>query len=146
MTSAVRTDVTAPAVTEIFKELRAMAQQPIPEPNCRRRRSSSSARCRRGSRRQRNAAASYAIPYIYDLGLDYWSGYPKEIATVNAATAQAAAKKYLQADRMIAVAVGDRAKIQPELEKLNLGTIQIRNADADVVTAGAAGEPAKAVR
>ena len=47
---------------------------------------------------------------------------------------------------MIAVAVGDRAKIQPELEKLNLGTIQIRNADADVVTAGAAGEPAKAVR
>ena len=47
---------------------------------------------------------------------------------------------------MIAVAVGDRAKIQPELEKLNLGTIRTRNADADVVTAGAAGEPAKVVR
>ena len=80
-----------------------------------------------------DAAASYAVPFIYDLGLSYWSNYPKEIATVDAAAAQAAANKYIQPGRMIAVAVGDRAKIQPELEKLSLGAIEIRNADANVV-------------
>jgi zinc protease len=146
VTSAVRTDVTAPALTEVFKELRAIAQQPIPDAELSQAKELIVRSLPTRFETSTNAAASYAVPYIYDLGLDYWSGYPKEIATVNAAAAQAAAKKYLQPERMIAVAVGDRAKIQPELEKLNFGAIEIRNADADVVTGGAPREPAKAIR
>ena len=141
-----RTDVTAPALTEIFKELGAIAQQPIPDAELSLAKELIVRSLPTRFETSADAAASYAIPYIYDLGLDYWSGYPKEIATVNAAAAQATASKYLQADKIIAVAVGDRAKIQPALEKLNLGAIEIRNADADVVTGGAPREPAKGVR
>ena len=35
------------------------------------------------------------------------------------------ARKYLVPDRLIVVAVGDRAKIEPELRKLSLGTVVI---------------------
>jgi zinc protease len=139
VSSAVRTDVTAPALAEVFKELRAIAQQPIPEAELSQAKELIVRSLPTRFETSSDAAASYAQPYIYDLGLDYWSTYPKEIATVNAAAAQAAAKKYLQPERMIAVAVGDRAKIQPELEKLNLGRIEIRNADAIVVPEPAGG-------
>ena len=34
--------------------------------------------------------------------------------------------------KFVVVAVGDRAKIGPQLEKLNLGGIEIRDADGNV--------------
>jgi zinc protease len=39
---------------------------------------------------------------------------------------------------MVVVAVGDRAKIEPELKKLNLGGIELRDADAKPIAAPAA--------
>ncbi len=38
--------------------------------------------------------------------------------------------KYIAPDKTLFIVVGDRAKIGPELEKLNLGPIEIWNADA----------------
>ena len=80
VTSAVRTDVTAPALTEVFKELRAMAQQPIPDAELSQAKELIVRSLPTRFETSADAAASYAVPYIYDLGLDYWSGYPKEIA------------------------------------------------------------------
>ncbi len=51
---------------------------------------------------------------------------------VTADQAQGAAKHYLVPDRFVVVAIGDRAKIEPELKKLNL-PIEIRDADGKVV-------------
>ena len=45
------------------------------------------------------------------------------------------AKKYLGQDRLIVVAVGDRAKIEPQIRKLNLGSIEVMKADAKPITA-----------
>ena len=59
------------------------------------------------------------------------------IAAVDAGATQAAAKKFLQPDGMLVVAVGDRGKIEPEIRKLNLGTIEIRDAEAKVVSGSA---------
>jgi zinc protease len=39
------------------------------------------------------------------------------------------ARKYMVPGEMVVVAVGDRAKIEPGLKKLNLGAIEIRDAD-----------------
>ena len=72
-------------------------------------------------------------PYMYDVALDYYSKLPAELASVTSDSALAAAKKHLVADRMIVVAVGDRAKIEPALKKLNLGTVEARRADGSVV-------------
>jgi zinc protease len=50
---------------------------------------------------------------------------------------QALATKLIKPDSMVIVAVGDRARIEPELKKLNLGTVEVRDAEAKPVTATA---------
>ena len=42
---------------------------------------------------------------------------------------KAIAQKYVVPDKMIVVAVGDRAKIGGPLQKLNLGAVEVRAAD-----------------
>jgi zinc protease len=79
-----------------------------------------------------SAAGSYSDIYLYDLGLDYYAKLPDRLSSVTAASVAALAKKYLDADKMIVIAVGDRAKIEPELKKLNLGAEEIRDADGNI--------------
>jgi zinc protease len=44
-----------------------------------------------------------------------------------------AARKYFVPAQMITVVVGDRATIEPELRKLNLGPIEFRDAEGKVL-------------
>ena len=78
------------------------------------------------------SAASFSNVYIYDLGLDYFTRYPARVDSVTADQAQAVAQKYLVPGRLIVIAVGDRAKIEPELRKLNLGTVETWTPDGVV--------------
>lgn len=50
---------------------------------------------------------------------------PAEIDAVTAADVRRVATKYLNPDSLIVVAVGDRARIQPEIEKLGWGPVQV---------------------
>lgn len=72
--------------------------------------------------------------FIYDLGLDYFSGYAARVNGVTSEQALDVARKHLVPDRLVVIAVGDRAKIEPELKKLNLGVIEIRDAEGRPVT------------
>jgi zinc protease len=58
--------------------------------------------------------------------------YPQQIGGVTSANIQDVARRYLVPAKFVVVAVGDRAKIGPQLEKLNLGGIEIRDADGNV--------------
>jgi zinc protease len=71
--------------------------------------------------------------FEYDLANDYFSKLPGQLNAVSAEDAQAVAKRHLHPDQLILICVGDRAKIEPELTKLDLGTIEIRDADGNVV-------------
>jgi len=46
---------------------------------------------------------------------------------------QGVAQKYIQPEKMIVLAAGDRAKIAEEMKKLNLGKMEIRDTDGKVV-------------
>ena len=70
--------------------------------------------------------------YVYGLGLDYYSKFPQQLDAVTAASVQDAAKRYLIPGRFIVVAVGDRAKITPQLQKLKITPIEIRDADGNL--------------
>ena len=76
--------------------------------------------------------------FIYDLGLDYYTRYAEQVAAVTSAQTLAVAKKYLVPANMIVIAVGDRAKIEPELRKLNLGPIEVRDVEGKLLNAAAA--------
>ena len=123
--TGVRTDVTAPAVTEILKEVRTMASAPMTSEQLERAKDSRTQTLPAGFQTNQAAAASFAQVFIYDLGLDYFTHVAERVNAVTADQALAAAKKYLVPERMVIVAVGDRAKIEPELRKINVAPVEV---------------------
>jgi zinc protease len=63
----------------------------------------------------------------FNLPADYWDKYPDRIAAVNAASVQAAARKYVDLDHMQWVCVGDLKQIQDVLSKY--GPVTVWNAE-----------------
>ena len=79
------------------------------------------------------AVYDYSMAYTYGLGLDYYSKLPARIAAVTSGAALEVARRYLPVDRMRIIAVGNRAKIEPALIGLKLGTIEHRDTDGNLI-------------
>ena len=123
--AGVRTEVTAPAVTEILKELRGMAEKPMNADELGLAKDSLTRSLPGTFETSLSAAGSFSNVYVYDLGLDYFTRYPARVGAVTTDQTQAVARKYLGLEKLIVVAVGDRAKIEPELRKLELGAVEV---------------------
>jgi zinc protease len=135
--SGVRTDVTGAAVSEIFKEIRRMRETPLTPEELAMAKDSLVRSLPSDFQTSGDVTASTANIYVFDLGLDYFSKLPARLSAVTSEQARAAAEKHLVPEKMIVVAVGDRARIRAELQKLNLGSAEVRSADGSV--AGATG-------
>jgi hypothetical protein len=61
------------------------------------------------------------------------SKYIERIGTLDRGAVCTAARKHLVPERMLVVAVGDRQKIEADLMKLNLGAIEVRDTEGNVV-------------
>jgi zinc protease len=131
--SDVRTDVTAPATTEVFNELKRMRDTTMSTEELKLAKDSIAqslpGRFEHGS----EAAGTFAEIYVYGLPLDYFSVLPEKINAVTAEQSQTVAQKYIQLDKTTVLAVGDRAKIEEELKKLNLGKMEIRDTEGKLV-------------
>jgi zinc protease len=130
-----RTDVTGPSVSEIFKEVTAMAAKPMPPKELAGARNSQILSLPGQFETNRAIGSSLSNIFVYDLGLDYYSGLAKRFAAVTAKDAQTVVRKYLKPENMIVIAVGDKATIEPQIRKLNpkLGPIEYRDADGNVL-------------
>jgi zinc protease len=135
----VRTDATAASVKEIFNELERMrATQLTPEELAMSK--DSVARSLPGLFESTpSTAASVGDLFVYDLPLSYYSELPTKVDTVSASDIQRVAEKYIHPTSMVIVAVGDRAKIEPELKKLDLGPIDYRDLEGQPLNESAAG-------
>ena len=71
--------------------------------------------------------------FVCGLANDYFEKLPAQFEAVTPEAVAKAAADTIHPDHLVVVAVGDRAKIQPELEKLNLGPIEIRDASGDLI-------------
>jgi zinc protease len=131
--SGVRTDVTGPALTEIFKEIRGIAAKPMSGDELGSAKTSMVNSLPGAFETTLDAVGNFSNVYVYDLGLDYYTKYADAVNAVTAEQALAMAQKYLGSERLIVIAVGDRGAIEPQLRKLNLGKVEIRNADGRVV-------------
>jgi zinc protease len=129
----IRTDATAPAVREMLKEIRRMVDTPMTADELALAKDSQSRSLPGLFEGSGEAAGALAELFLYDLALDYYAKLPERLNAVTAADAEAVAKKYLHPDQMILICVGDRAKIEPELQKLELGDIEIRDADGKIL-------------
>jgi zinc protease len=132
--AGVRTDATAPAVTEIFTEVRKMKDVQVSTDELSLGKDSLVRSMPGRFETSSQAADSFSTLFVYSLGPDYYSKYIERLGSIDGATAHAAARKYLVPERLLVVAVGDRQKIEADLKKLNLGAIEYRNAEGTVVT------------
>ncbi|WP_198115940.1 M16 family metallopeptidase [Massilia rhizosphaerae] len=129
---SVRTDVTGPSVSEILKEVNGMRDKPLPGAELAGARDSQVYSLPGQFETDSGIVASLADTYVFDLPADYWRTLPERLRAVTAAQVQAAAKKYLKPDQLKVIAVGDRARIAPQLQKLGLGQPELRDADGQL--------------
>jgi zinc protease len=129
--TSVRTDITAPAVIEIFREIERMRESEITAEELATAKDSIARSLPGLFETTPEAAASIGQLFIHNLPLSYYHDLPEQIQDISAAKAQLAARKYLKPEEAVIVAVGDRTKIEPELEKLNLGPIEIRDSSGN---------------
>jgi zinc protease len=127
--TGVRTDVTAPAVREIFTELGRMRTEPLSAEELLLSKDSFERSLPGLFETTPQSASSFAQLFVYNLPLDYYSSLPATIQAVSAADVQRVASKYLTPEKMVVVAVGDRSSIEPALKKLNLGPVETRSID-----------------
>ncbi len=136
--SAVRTEVTAPAVAEILKEVGRVLADPISADELASARDAIVRALPGEFETSGGTAAVLSSLFTYDLGTDFYSKYPGLLAAVTADHVRAAAQKHLAPERMVIVVVGDRAKIEAGLRKLNLGTIEYRDSRGFALSTGGA--------
>jgi zinc protease len=123
----VRTDVTAPAVREIFAEIERVRVEPISEDELRTSRDSFARSLPGQFETSADAAASGSQLFVYGLPLDYYDHLPARIDAVSVADVQRVARQYLDPAIMVTVAVGDRSKIEPALRELNQSPVEVRD-------------------
>jgi len=131
--SDVRTDVTAPATTELLSELRRMRDTQMSLDEMKLSKDSITRSMPGRFERGTDAAGGFAELFSYDLPLDYYSKLPGSIDAVTAEQAQAAAQKHILPEKIVVLAIGDRSKIEEPMKKLNLGKMEIRDTQGKVL-------------
>lgn len=121
--ASLKTDVTAPGVTEFFREIEGMSSNLLSPAELKMAKDNWALSLPGMFETSPSVAGTIAGLYIYGLPLDYYRKLPEQIEAVTPNQVEVVSKKYFKPEEMVVVTVGDKAKIKPELEKLNLGPI-----------------------
>jgi zinc protease len=135
---AIRTDVTAPAVSEILKELDRIRSAPLSADELKLGKGAFALSLAGLFETSEQTAATVGNMFTYDLPADYYQKLPSQIDAVTEADAQRVASKYIDPATSVVVAAGDRTKIEPELKRLSVGAIEVRDFEGNPVKAAAA--------
>lgn len=129
--ASVRTDVTGPATHELFAELDRIRTNPLTADELKMSKDHLIRSLPGDFETVEEMTSRMSTLFTYQLPPDYYRTYPAKIAAVTSEEAASAALKYIHPENMIFVAVGDQAKIQPEIEKLNLGPVEEWSTDIE---------------
>ena len=128
VSTSVRTDVTAPAVREIYNELQTMRTQPVSSDELTLSKDSLARSLPGLFETLSSTVGSNAQLFVHGLPLQYYRRLPADISAVTAADVLRVAQAHLQPQAMVVVAVGDKAKIEQPLRQLDLAPVEIRPA------------------
>jgi zinc protease len=131
--TSVRTEVTAAALDDIFRQLGDMRAKPMSAIELDKTRKSLMFSLPGQFETNKSISASLANIFVYDLALDYFSGLAARYSGVTARQVQTVSQKYLQSDQLIVVGVGDKQKIEPLLSRLKIGPVEYRDVDVRVL-------------
>jgi predicted Zn-dependent peptidase len=126
--AAVQTDKTADALKEFFNEFTGILE-PVPAEEVERARNYVALSLPADFETTGDISRRLEESVVYHLPDDFFSRYVPNIEAVTAADVQRVARKYMQADRMAVVIVGDLKTIEPAIRALNLGPITVLTID-----------------
>ncbi|MET0982605.1 MAG: pitrilysin family protein, partial [Telluria sp.] len=129
---SVRANVTGASVSELLREAQAMVDKPLDPAELAGARNAELLSLPNRFETNSDIGASLAETFVFDLPLDYYSALPARLAAVTADDVQAAAKRYLDPRRLLVVAAGERKRILPQLEKLKLGPVEVRDTEGQL--------------
>ena len=130
----VQTDKTAASMLELDREFREIrTSRPISEEEVNTSKRQDTLRL--PGRWETARAVMNDIAEIVRFGLpeDYWRGYADLVAAVDVAEVNAAARDLLAPDSLTWVVVGDLALIEADIRALNLGPIELMDADGNLL-------------
>ncbi len=120
----VRTDVTAPATEQLFKELDGIHTKPLTDAELRQSKNSIIRSLPGDFESSNGVNTELANLWLFGLPLDYYTSLPAKIEAVTSADAQAAAAKYIRPENLLVIEVGDKSKIESGLKDLKLGPVE----------------------
>ena len=127
-TAAVQTDKTSEALTEFFNELNGLLK-PVPAEELSRAKNYIALRYPSGFETTVDISRRLEEAIVYRLPDDYFARYVPSIEAVTAADVQRIAEKYIHPDRSAVVVTGDRAMIEPGIQALELGPVEVLTID-----------------
>lgn len=113
----VKTDVTAPALEQIFAELGRAAKQPISEAELAKGKALLAFDLVQQLEHTSSETGAIAAIFLYDLPLDEYQTFVPRLNAVTLADVQGAAQRALHPDRMTLAVAGDLKTILPEIAK-----------------------------
>jgi zinc protease len=134
--SAVRADVTGASVREMLSEAQAMTQAEVTPDELALAKDSIARSLPALFETTRSAVGTVGSLFLFELPPDYYAGLPGRLASMTAAEVFAATKRHLAPDRMLVVAVGDRAQAEPQIGGLKLGSVAYRDRDGKSIAGG----------
>ena len=136
--AAVFADKTGPAIKEVFTELEGLRRDGPTEDELALAKESIRLAMPGRFESVSDVAAAVSDLVVYDLPLDEYEKRSARIEAVTAADVKRVAAEYFGSDAMTVVVVGDRKTVLPQIEALELGAVDERDAYGNPVTAGAA--------
>jgi zinc protease len=125
VSTAVQTEVTAPSVAEILRDMREMREAPVSDAELADTLSFLSGSFPLPMQTTEGLAGKLETLIVHGLPDDYYDHYRESIMAVTAADVLAAARKLLQPDRAVVVVAGDGARVAAELEALGEGPVEV---------------------
>jgi predicted Zn-dependent peptidase len=126
--AGVQTDKTAESVREFFNEFAGM-QQPVPADELAKAKNYVALGYPAEFETAGGIASQLETLFVFGLPDDYPSTFVSRTLAVTQAEVAAIARKHITPDRVVAVIVGDRAKIEGPLKALNLGPVRVMSVD-----------------
>jgi zinc protease len=134
--TGVTTNVTAPAIKEIFMEIDKIRSADVEAEELHNAKNRYTLSLPGYFQTVDAVAYMVASLYLYDLPLDYYQRLPEQLERVSVADVRRVAQQYLHPDKLSVVVVGDPRQVEKGLLELQRGPVHLRNAQGDSVRAG----------
>lgn len=123
--TAVKSDVAVPAIREILAQLKRAGAAPLTAEELQRARGSLTQSLPAMFETNSATGSSFGELFAYGLPLDYFRRLPSQLTQVRSADLPPLARRYFDPASTVVIAVGDRASLQPALEALRLGPLEV---------------------